>query len=122
MIRSATLMLVVVAFAVPAAAHHSYSAYHNDQLLSIDGTIEAFEWLNPHSLMKVRTAEGLSIFEWRAPNGLVRMGLDKEFFKPGDRVVARGNPHRDYSQNGIVNLKSLCRVSDKWEFPAGACQ
>ena len=122
MIRRATLVLAVVVFAVPAAAHHSYSAYHTHQLITIDGTIEAFEWINPHSLIKVRMPDRLAILEWRAVNGLQRMGLGKDFFKIGDHVVATGNPHREYGENGIVNMKSLCRMSDRWEFPAGACQ
>ena len=121
MIRPAALMLTAIAFAVPAAAHHSYAPYHMDQLITIDGTIESFEWINPHSLVKVRTPHGLKTLEWLPVNGMVRAHVNRDFFTPGERVVVKGNPHREYAQNGIVHLKSLCRMSDRWEFPAGAC-
>ena len=115
---AATLMLV--AAAGTAWAHHSYAAYHNDRMLTIDGTLESFDMMNPHSLMKIRQGDVVSVFEWRAPNGLLRIGVRQDLFKPGDRLIVSGNPHREYEQNRIVNLKTLCRPSDQWAFPAGS--
>lgn len=119
MTRLLGMLIVAAALAGTASAHHSYAAYDNARLLTIDGTLESFEMINPHSLVTVRGEQGVSVFEWRAPNGLLRMGVHKGFFTPGDRVILSGNPHREYAENRIVNLKKLCRPSDGWAFPAG---
>ena len=71
---------VVIALAVALAAaggslsaHHSYSAYHTDRLVEVEGVIDEFEWRAPHSLLKVRADDGsMHIFEWQAPLSLQR--------------------------------------------------
>ena len=115
--------VLVVLFAILAAgaavsAHHSYSAYHTDRLIEIDGTIDSFEWINPHSLVKVRTVDAVYTFEWRAPNALQRAGITRDVLKPGDQVIVTGNPHREIARNGIVNMKSVRRVTDGWTWPS----
>jgi hypothetical protein len=114
------LTLALAMIAGTAWAHHSYAAYHNDQMLTIDGTLESFDMMNPHSLLKIRQNDVVSVFEWRAPNGLIRAGVRQGFFKPGERLVVSGNPHREYEQNRVVNLKTLCRPSDQGAFPEGS--
>jgi hypothetical protein len=121
MSRIGAVLLTVALLAGPVAAHHSYSAYHTDQVITIDGTLEAFEFVNPHSLLKVRTDKGVTVFEWRAINGLQRVSVDKDFFKAGERLIVTGNPHREYDTNGVANLKTLCRPSDRWSLPEGSC-
>ena len=110
--------LVAAALAgVPAAAHHSYSAYQLDLIIQIDGTLESFEWINPHSLLKIRTADATYTVEWRAATQMPRVGIDKDFLKHGDRVIVTGNPHRELVRNGVVNLKTILRPSDGWAWP-----
>jgi len=118
-VRRSFFAIAVVAMTatVAPAAHHSYSAYHMDQVIEIAGVVEQFEWMNPHSLLKVRTPQAMYIFEWRAPNGLSRIGLDSHAFKAGDRVVVRGNPRRDIAESGVANLKGVRRVADGWSWP-----
>jgi hypothetical protein len=101
-----------------AAAHHSYSAYHVDRIIEIDGVLEEFAWANPHSLLKVRAGETLYSFEWRAANAMYRTGVERDTLKPGDRLIVTGNPHRDIAENGVANLKSIRRPSDEWRWPA----
>jgi hypothetical protein len=100
------------------AAHHSYAAYHTDQIVEIEGVIDEFEWRAPHSLLKVRTDDGsLHIFEWQAPGSLQRRGVQQDTLKAGDRIVVSGNPHREFEQNRILNFKSVRRLSDGWKWP-----
>jgi hypothetical protein len=115
------LFAVAMATAVAGgslAAHHSYSAYHTDQIVEIEGVIDEFEWRAPHSLLKVKTDNGsLHIFEWQAPGSLQRRGVQQDTLKAGDRIVVSGNPHREFEQNRILNFKSVRRLSDGWKWP-----
>src|SRR5512134_1746681 len=96
--RSLSMTRVVIALAVALAAagaslsaHHSYSAYHTDRLVEIEGIIDEFEWRAPHSLLKVKTDDGsLHIFEWQAPRSLQRRGVQQDTLKEGDRVIVSG--------------------------------
>jgi hypothetical protein len=116
---------VVIALAIAAAAsggslsaHHSYSAYETNRLVEVEGVIEDFDWRAPHSLLKVRGDDSqLFIFEWQAPLGLQRRGIQQDTLKKGERVHAKGNPHRDFEQNRILNFKSVERLADGWKFP-----
>ena len=58
----------------------------------------------------------LLTFEWIAARGLQYRGVTKDTLKPGDRVVAAGNPHHDIAENGIVNLTSVRRPADGWSW------
>lgn len=112
------LAIAAVAAGTSLSAHHSYSAYHTDQLVEIEGVIDEFEWRAPHSLLKVKTDDGsLHIFEWQAPRSLQRRGVQQDTLKAGDRVVVSGNPHREFEQNRILNFKSVRRLSDGWKWP-----
>jgi len=102
----------------PAAAHHSYAAYDRERLVEIDGIIEEFQVRAPHTLLKIRSADNrLVTAEWGAPTVLQRFGIGPATLAPGERVVITGNPHREFDQNGIVNFKSIRRLSDGWQWP-----
>jgi hypothetical protein len=115
---------VVITMAIAAvtssslSAHHSYSAYETDRLVEVDGVIEEFDWRAPHSLLKVRADDSqLYIFEWQAPIGLQRRGIQQDTLKKGERVHAKGNPHREFETNRILNFKFVQRMADGWKFP-----
>ena len=116
-------VLFAIAIATVAAgsfvsAHHSYSAYHVDRLVEVEGVIDDFEWRAPHSLLRVKADDAsLYIFEWQAPLSLQRRGIQQDTLKPGDRIVITGNPHREFEQNRILNFKSVRRLSDGWKWP-----
>lgn len=115
------VIALVAAIAVAGgslSAHHSYSAYHTDRLVEVEGVIDEFEWRAPHSLLKVRADDGsMHIFEWQAPSSLQRRGIQQDTLKAGERVVAAGNPHREFEQNRILNFKSVRRLADGWKWP-----
>jgi hypothetical protein len=107
--RTALLIVAVVVAGRAAAAHHSYSNYEMDRIVEFSGV-----------LVKVRTDEGrLVVAEWLAPVGLARRQVDPALLKKGDRVILSGNPHREFTANGILNFKSVTRPADglKWEVP-----
>src|SRR5688572_8051493 len=115
-----TLFAVAVAAILaggPVAAHHSYSAFHLDQIIEIEGVLEDFEYLSPHSLLKVKTSAALYTGEWAASRGLERWGIQRDTLKIGDRVIVTGNPRRDMNESGVINIKSVRRPADGWFWP-----
>jgi hypothetical protein len=104
---------------VSLSAHHSYSAYERDRIVEVQGVLEEFEWIAPHSRLKVKDDEGrLYIFEWQAPFSLQRRGVQEDTLKKGDRLVVTGNPHRGFDENRILNFKSVTRPADGWKWPS----
>ena len=102
-------------------AHHSYAAYDTARIVEIEGVIENFEWIAPHSLLKVRAADArLYTAEWRAPIGLQRAGIERDTLKTGERIAITGNPRRDFDESGVVNFKSVRRLADGWKWPASS--
>lgn len=79
-----------------AAAHHSFAAYDMERTVTVDGTIESYEWQNPHVELTVRDAEGvLWLIETDAPATMTRSRWSRDTFAPGDPVSVRLNPNRD---------------------------
>ena len=118
--KSVTVAAIVLALVGggPALAHHSYAAYHTDRLIEIDGVLEALEWVNPHTLLKIRAADAFYTVEWRGASAMPRwVGIGSDWLKPGDRLIVTGNPRRDLAESGVVNLKSITRPADGWMWP-----
>jgi hypothetical protein len=103
------------------SAHHSYAPYDLTRTVEIEGVIEEFEWIAPHSLLKVRSDEArLYTAEWRAPVGLQRIGIERDTLKEGERIVITGNPRRDFDESRILNFKSVRRLADGWRWPTSS--
>lgn len=96
----------------PATAHHSTSAFDEDSVVRIEGTVTQFRWINPHASFKLEgTAsdgpDGLWTVEMTAPNVLLNQGWTRTALEPGDEVVAFVNPLsnpielNDGSQGGL---------------------
>ena len=97
---TAILAFTVTALAAATAvAHHSQAMFDTSQEILIEGTVERFDWVNPHMYLLVNTTgpdgapsvvegEGLAITQ-----ALVD-GLRREALQPGTPVVMRANPNR----------------------------
>jgi uncharacterized protein DUF6152 len=107
--------------ALPAAGHHSFAAaYFEDQTMSIDGSLEEFEYRNPHSWVRVSAADGSGRMqtygaEWASTNRLAQQGIAKDTLKPGDRVIVTGSPARDPGSY-TLHLKRIERPADGWQW------
>jgi hypothetical protein len=114
------LALIAVAATGRVAAHHSYAAYDTTRLVEIEGVVEDFQMMSPHSLLKVTDDNGRSYtFEWLATNGMRRWGIESDTIKKGERVVAGGHPRRDFDESAILNCRSVRRMSDGWTWAPG---
>jgi hypothetical protein len=100
------------------SAHHSYAAYDTSRIVEINGVIEEFQMISPHSLLKLKADDGrVYTFEWLAIAAMKRWGIDAATLHEGDHLVVGGNPRRDFDESGILNCKSVHRPSDGWKWP-----
>jgi hypothetical protein len=97
---SATCALLVGA-TTPVLAHHSFAAeYDSSRPITIKGTIQKLEWVNPHAYFWVESKDesGKSTvfaFETLSPNALARQGWNRNSLKPGEAVVVEGYLAKD---------------------------
>jgi hypothetical protein len=92
--------------ATPARAHHSFGFYDMQKTTQIDGTVEKYEWSNPHSwlFLAVPSPDGMTVygFEMVSVGELLRRGWAKNSIKPGDKIKVTFHPMRDGSPNGLL--------------------
>jgi hypothetical protein len=82
---------------LPLSAHHGAAEYDNTKTISLQGTVTALQYLNPHALIlftvkddKGQTADWTA--ELQSPNLLSRRGWSRSTLKAGDQVVITGHP------------------------------
>jgi hypothetical protein len=123
MMMKRTLYAVALLVAVATGrlwAHHSYAEYDTTRVVEIEGVVEDFKMISPHSLLKVKADDGrVYTFEWLATNAMQRWGIQPDTIKKGDRVVAGGHARRDFADTAILNCRSVRRMSDGWTWAAG---
>jgi len=118
------LTLAVGVGAVTAAGHHAFASYYlEDQSISLEGSLEEFEYTNPHAWIHVAAADANGQVhrvsaEWGNPNRLRRQGIDKDTLRPGDRLIVTGSPSRHPSEYKL-HLKRLERPADGWKWIGG---
>jgi hypothetical protein len=88
----------------PASAHHSFAMFDITKQVTIQGTVEKFEWSNPHSwlFISVLGEKGPTNygFEMQSVGELLRQGWTKISFKPGDQVKIAYHPLLDGTPAG----------------------
>jgi Family of unknown function (DUF6152) len=89
--------------ASPAMAHHSFAAFEDVRIRTLEGTVKIFQWTNPHVMLTVlMQLDGRSQpQEWTivtsGPAILKRFGWRGNSMKPGDHIKVACNPLRDGS-------------------------
>ena len=98
--RKTSLAVLFVGCVVPLLAHHSVAAeFDKSKTITIQGTVNRVEWMNPHARLWVDAMnQDGTVSHWELelapPNTLNRMlqqpgepkSAGKDFFKTGDQV------------------------------------
>ncbi|MDG2174919.1 MAG: DUF6152 family protein [Gammaproteobacteria bacterium] len=100
LLPSAILVLAAAAqCGTPVFAHHSQAMFDTSQEILIEGTVNRFDWVNPHMYLIVDTVgpdgePALVEGEGLATTQALVDGLNREALQPGTPVVMRANPNQ----------------------------
>jgi len=119
---SAIVVLAVALLVAPVYAHHSDAMFEREKILEITGTIEEFQFTNPHTWIQLNVLDdkGSTVewsLEWGSPNQLGRQGVRPATFPAGEKVTIRTNPMRDGTPGGaFIGAKfSDGKTIGRWE-------
>jgi hypothetical protein len=98
-IRAAFVMVVWLAAASGATAHHGIANFDLNRELQITGTVTALRLVNPHSWLHLDvTGKDGTVTKWRCElrgaSVLRRSGWSADMFAPGTTVTITGAPDR----------------------------
>lgn len=102
----------------PLFAHHSNTIYDMQHTITIQGTVTAMEFINPHVQVRfdVKNDQG-NMEKWvgvaGAPNALRREGFNRNSLKPGDQITVHG--HRAKDGSTIIEVEKIV-LSDGTSF------
>jgi hypothetical protein len=105
-------LLLVVALAAPAFAHHSTAMYNMNSPITVTGTVKRFEWTNPHAFvfLEVKDDKG-NLVEWEVEmmslNHLRGYGWKSSTVKPGDVISCTGGAAKSGAPSMISSYMKL---------------
>jgi uncharacterized protein DUF6152 len=103
-LSSGVVLVILIATAGLAAAHHSFTAFNMTDEKSVTGVVNRVEWTNPHIWIwiDVPDAKGATYgFEGMSPNFLERRGWTRSTLKAGDKITVSYRPLRDGKNGGM---------------------
>ena len=89
--RVALLLLV----APTAFAHHSAAMFDATKTITLEGSIERYEWANPQVYIHLASSSGTWVVEAGSPSMMERVGWTADSFAVGDVVSIDVNPTRN---------------------------
>ena len=111
-----TLSLAIAitsAMALPALAHHSFSMFDQEKVVTLNGTVKELEWTNPHSWLRIMVEDAAThqprqwSIELASVGQQSRIGWTPTIVKPGDKVAVEINPLKDGTRGGTLLLITL---------------
>ena len=107
--KTTVSVLICLALASVASAHHSQSEYDLKGKVEVEGAVTKVEWRSPHAWIYVDVVsdKGETVnwsFELPSPVTLMRRGWTRESVKPGDRVKVTAAPAKNFPTIAIANF------------------
>ena len=98
---------LLLATALPVAAHHSFAIFDHTQTYTLKGTVRSFQWTNPHGYIDLEVAEGPAgidryTVELTSINMLRRAGWKSSDVHEGDEVTAVVAPLLNGQHGGLL--------------------
>lgn len=102
----AAALLAALLAGAPAIAHHSTAMFQWGKETSLEGTIDKFEWTQPHTFIWVNVnGKGGKHEQWgfegMSPSWLGRRGWSGKSLKPGEKVKIDFYPLKDGRTGGF---------------------
>ena len=101
-----------LAFTFPVLAHHSTGLFDQSQVIEREGTVNEFEWINPHTWLHVDLAdENGNAATWAFEGGsitqLTPLGWSRDDVQPGTKITVGFRPMKDGSRGGQLMSATL---------------
>ena len=104
------LAVTAIATTVPVCAHHSGAMFDAQKTVTLQGTVKAFQWSNPHCWIQLLVMRDGITQEWSvemaATTELYRSGWRPHTLREGETVTIVVHPMRDGS-SGAQFLSAL---------------
>jgi hypothetical protein len=102
-----TAGLLLLGGTLPVFAHHSFAIFDHTQTYTLKGTVESFQWTNPHGYIELDVAEGPKgidkfTVELTSINMLRRAGWKSSDVHAGDEVTAIVAPLLSGEAGGLL--------------------
>jgi hypothetical protein len=108
--RRILLSAIALAVTTPICAHHSGAMFDSQKTVTLQGTVKAFQWSNPHCWIQLLVTGGGATQEWSvemaATTELYRSGWRPHTLLAGENVTIVVHPMRDGS-SGAQFLSAL---------------
>ena len=105
--------------AIPVYAHHSFAAeFDATKVVTLAGIVTRLEWSNPHAriYIDVKDEKGVVVrwdFEMGSPNGLMRLGWNRNSLKAGDEITVNGTLAKNAPHVGNARSVTLTKTGKR---------
>jgi hypothetical protein len=95
-----------------AAAHHSFSMFDASKVVTLQGTVKEFEWVNPHTWLHIMVTDNTGVpklwsLEMNSTALQASVGWKSDSLTPGDKVTVEMNPLKDGTRGGAARWVTL---------------
>ena len=102
-----SVAIAIAATAIPAYGHHSYAMFDEESEMTLEGTVEEFQWTNPHGWVHINVPneQGENVLwaiETGSPSGMFRSGWRPDTIVSNDNVTFTFHPLRNGEPGGAL--------------------